>query len=295
MAFGKGVIFMVKPLYKNGNERAVTLSFDDGTVFDEKIIAIFNTYNLKATFNLNGGKARNPRFAVEKDGAKLWDGSEELRLLYRGHEIALHSYTHPKINELPDDECRFEIEADKAALEKAFDCKIRGYAAPYGRNDERITEILRENGICYNRLVVKNRSLEAPADFLHWEPCPHFAFFATEEGKQLINEFFATEKPLPLLDVWGHSYELDEEHFERDGRWDILDCPRFEWFENFCKTISNRKGVWYATNIEIYDYITAMRKAKFDDTYIDNPTDETLFFSVNGKTIAAPPHSRFSV
>ena len=30
-------------------------SIDDGTVYDKKVIEIFNKYNIKATFNLNSG------------------------------------------------------------------------------------------------------------------------------------------------------------------------------------------------------------------------------------------------
>lgn len=44
--------------------------------------------------------------------------------------------------------------------------------------------------------------------------------------------------------MWGHSYE-----FENNNNWDIL--------KNFCKTAGGREDIWYATNIEICDYISA--------------------------------------
>ena len=38
----------MEKLYK----KAVTFSFDDGVVFDKKLIDIFNKYGIKGTFNL---------------------------------------------------------------------------------------------------------------------------------------------------------------------------------------------------------------------------------------------------
>ena len=35
--------------------KALTLSYDDGVVFDEKLISILDKYGLKCTFNINSG------------------------------------------------------------------------------------------------------------------------------------------------------------------------------------------------------------------------------------------------
>ena len=37
----------------NGKTKAITLSYDDGTLQDIKFVESLNKYNLKATFNLN--------------------------------------------------------------------------------------------------------------------------------------------------------------------------------------------------------------------------------------------------
>ena len=37
------------------SRKAATLSYDDGVIFDEKLIGILNRYGLKATFNINSG------------------------------------------------------------------------------------------------------------------------------------------------------------------------------------------------------------------------------------------------
>ena len=42
--------------------------------------------------------------------------------------------------------------------------------------------------------------------------------------------------------LWGHSYEFDE----NDNR-DVI--------EKFAEFVGGRDDIWYATNIEIYDYV----------------------------------------
>lgn len=37
------------------SQKAATLSYDDGVIFDKKLIGILNRYGLKATFNINSG------------------------------------------------------------------------------------------------------------------------------------------------------------------------------------------------------------------------------------------------
>ena len=48
----KHYLFLRFPEFRR---KAVTLSYDDGTIYDEKLIGILNQYGLKATFNLNSG------------------------------------------------------------------------------------------------------------------------------------------------------------------------------------------------------------------------------------------------
>ena len=60
-----------------------------------------------------------------------------------------------------------------------------------------------------------------------------------------------------------------------------------------CRRLAFKDDIWYATNIEIYDYVTAMRKAEIGDTYIINPTDTELFFDVNGEVVSVKPNTRF--
>lgn len=288
---------MVKPLYKFGKKRVITFSFDDGREQDEKLIHLLNKHFLKATFNLNGGRCRNEKFALLTKEGKLWNGSNELKELYKGHEIASHSYLHKKINELSDNELEEDLKKDISALSSAFDTVIRGYATPNGIRDKRMPVLLKKYGICYERFTCTEPTktpFALPHDFLWWQPNNHFSYYATENGKRLIDDFFKTEEEMPCLYIWGHSYELEPFDFRGKERWEGIN-DRYAYVDSLFSSLSKKENVWYATNIEIYDYVTNLRRAHFDDTYIDNPTDEALYFEINGKVIAAPPHSRFGV
>lgn len=67
--------------------KAVTLSFDDGQIYDRKMVEILNLYGIKCTFNIPSGRINeNPDIRVQ---------FSEFESLYEGHEIACHGYKHP--------------------------------------------------------------------------------------------------------------------------------------------------------------------------------------------------------
>mgnify|MGYP002563950845 CR=1 FL=1 len=83
---------------------------------------------------------------------------------------------------------------------------------------------------------------------------------------------FKKSQYLKLMYVWGHSYEFDN----GDG---------WERIEAFCKTVSGDSEIWYATNAEIFDYITALRALKLsaDNKTVYNPSALTVWFTDGGR------------
>ena len=59
-------------MYKNKYRKALTFSFDDGTIFDKRLIELFNKYGMKCTFNLNSGKMTHADNWVNKNVIILW-------------------------------------------------------------------------------------------------------------------------------------------------------------------------------------------------------------------------------
>ena len=47
-----------------------------------------------------------------------------------------------------------------------------------------------------------------------------------------------------MMYVWGHSYEFTDQN-----NWELM--------EQFCEMMSGKEDIWYATNIEIVDYMKA--------------------------------------
>lgn len=89
----------------NGKNKALTFSYDDGVTQDVRLIEIFNKYNLKATFNLNSellGKAGSlPNNGNPINHTK--NKAEDVKYIYDGHEVAVHTLTHPYLPQIEDD------------------------------------------------------------------------------------------------------------------------------------------------------------------------------------------------
>ena len=256
---------MIKPdRYPNGKHFAVTFSYDDGDKADRRLVDIFNNYGMKATFNLIPS-----RF----DG-KTVVSSGELRSLYDGHEIACHSYSHPHLARLPLTGQSREIALGRLSLERLSGRLVRGMATPYGEKNDDTIVAMKAAGMAYCRNAGVSGGLSVPADFLDWTPSCH------RTGAPAVIEKFRNEwihQPWQyggLLFIWGHSFE-----FDRADNWELA--------EQICSSLAGIDDVWFATNIEIYDYITAQRSLVIscDGDVIFNPSAVDVWVSQNGSAI----------
>ena len=68
---------------------------------------------------------------------------EDVKSVYEGHEVAVHSLTHPTLTELSEEEIIREVDQDRINLEKLVGYDIVGMAYPNGPNDDRVAEILK--------------------------------------------------------------------------------------------------------------------------------------------------------
>ena len=98
-----------------GKMKALTFSYDDGVTQDKRLIELFNKYNMKATFNLNSERLGEERYLVREDvrinHTKI--KPEDVRHVYAGHEVAVHTLTHPNLlnisNTFGEEESKAEI------------------------------------------------------------------------------------------------------------------------------------------------------------------------------------------
>lgn len=255
--------------FPGGKMHAVTFSYDDGRIQDKKLVKLFNDNGLKGTFHLNSSD-----MTVVYDFLKSVEYvlPEEIKEVYKGHEVSCHTETHPYPCDVPSDVLLQEIIRNKAFLEKYSGGIVRGMSYPFGQCDDRIVSICRTAGMEYSRTANSTKSFFLPGDFMRWEP----SFHHSEVSSETVDSFLAKQKcPQPrLLNVWGHSYEFDEY-----GGWNK--------FVNFSEYISGHDEIWYATNIEIVDYISAARSLRFsaDASIVYNPSAIDVWFSVDGETV----------
>ena len=254
--------------FPGGLKKTLTLSYDDGVEQDERLLSILKKNGLKVTFNLNSG-------LFVEEGHVFPEGFLGRRVtlnkalnLYNDSnvEVAVHTITHPNLIDLKEDEIRKEVFVDRTNLETMFNKFVRGMAYPFGDTNEEVERILTESGIVYSRTCVSTEKFDIPTNWLELPAtCHHTNPRLMELAKEMIE---ANQEGEPMMFyLWGHAYE-----FERDNNWEVI--------ENFASYIGHKEDIWYATNIEIYDYVKAFNSLLFsaDHKTIYNPTCTTIYF-----------------
>lgn len=225
----------------NGKKKAVTLSFDDGVLQDIRAIEILNKYGLKATFNLNSGffgvKSNLNSLGVKHDIVP----ASKVKEIYSGHEIAVHTLTHPNLTMQDEETIIRQVEQDRKNLEELCSYPIIGMAYPCGgvNNDDRVAQVIGNNTpIRYSRTITSTHKFDLQDNLLRFNPTVHY----WEEGaaERLIEEFLSVQTDKPqLFYLWGHTYEFDA----NGGNW--------ERFESICKRLANHDDIFYGTNREV--------------------------------------------
>ena len=272
----------VKMRFPGGKQRALTLSYDDGVEQDCRLIAIMQQYGLKGTFNLNSGLYKENGKVYEKGTIHRRMGEQEVTQLYAesGMEVAVHGWHHPFLEKLPQNLCVQEIAKDRENLEIQFGCIVRGMAYPYGTYNDAVVDILKYCGIVYSRTVISTGRFDLPEDWLRLPAtCHHNDPKLMELAKEFVE---GTARPFrygepQLFYLWGHSYE-----FEEHDNWDVI--------ETFASYMGNRDTIWYATNMEIYEYIESFRSLVYsmDGKMIYNPSAMNIEVMVDGVNYIVP-------
>ncbi len=256
--------------FPEGKTKAFTLSYDDGVIQDKRLIALFDQYGVKGTFNLNSGTfGQEDQYShLKVKHTKILE--KEVAELYRNHEIACHTVTHPDLSALPSNTVLYEVLTDRKRLEELSGKMVRGMAYPFGTFDGLVKDSLCAAGILYSRTVQSTHDFSIPDDFLEWNPTCHHD---DPELLPLAGAFLekdGSRRPKPkLFYVWGHSYE-----FDNNQNWEVM--------ENLLKRVSGHEEVWYATNIEIAEYIEAAASLRYsaDGGMVFNPTCRTVWMNI---------------
>lgn len=253
-------------LYPEAKKKAITFSYDDGQVYDERLIDIFNKYHMKATFHLNSG-------TLNKEG---YVKSNALKELYKGHEVACHGKNHKYLGQLTKEQLINEIWEDRKNLEGYIEQPVVGMSYAFGEYSMGIKQTLAQLGIKYSRTVESTQGFGIPGDFMCWHPTCHHNDSIMEKADVFLN--MPEYMKIPLFYIWGHSFE-----FARENNWHVI--------EKFCEKVSFKEDVWYATNLEIEHYINAMRHVTVstDEKMYINNADISIWAEYEGQVIELKP------
>lgn len=256
--------------FPEGNYKAVTCSYDDGKIQDRRLVEIFNRYGIRGTFHLNS--------EVLKDSSGHRTPCilpEEVASLYAGHEVACHTCTHPTMTRTPMSRNLQEILEDRRQLEHLCGYPVRGMSYPNGTYNGDVKEAVRLCGIAYARITGDSERFDLPADLYAWQATCHHNHRLLELTEGFLNR--DRDQVLSLFYVWGHSYE-----FDRDDNWDLI--------EKFAERIGKRSEIWYASNIEIVDYLEAAKGLRFfaDGSAVYNPSIQPVWLRVGGAVRKIP-------
>lgn len=268
-------------LYPGGRRKALVLSYDDGVTQDRRLVDVLNRHKLKGTFHLNSGLF----------GTEYRIDASEVRELYAGHEVSVHSVTHPGLANCTRAEVMREIREDRRALEALVGYPVRGMSYPFGSYNDMVIDVLREEGIEYARTVEDTDDFSLPDNPLMWHPTtPHFGSpeydgmiaartqASFDQFDAIVERFLQTDD-VALLYAWSHSWEFDGEGVDYWAR-----------LEDFFTQVAI-DTVWSATNIELVDYLNAYRALRFslEKTAVQNTSARTVWLDVDGRTVEVAP------
>ena len=183
-----------------------------------------------------------------------------------GMEVAVHGKEHPYLEQLPVNLCTLDIMQDRVNLEEEYDVIVRGMAYPYGTYGDSVVSSAKQCGIVYSRTIDSTEKFTIPTDWLRMPAtCHHNNPRLMELAREFVENTLKRQPTLFYL--WGHSWEFDV-----NNNWNVI--------EEFAKYIGGREDIWYATNIEIYDYVDAYKQLVFsmNGKKVYNPTSQILYF-----------------
>ncbi len=270
---------MTNIVFPNWRRKAFTMSYDDGVEQDIRLIEIMKRHGVKGTFNLNGEPLLQEEHTYPAGTIHRRMGRKLALETYAdsGMEIALHSFTHPYLDRIPQEMVVYEVMKDRETLEALFGRVIRGMAYPMGTYSDMTVKVLDACKVAYARTVESTGRFDLPTDWLRMPATCHHNDPRALEIATTFAQGDVGRSAVWLFYLWGHSYE-----FEANDNWDRI--------EDILSVVGGHEDVWYATNMEIYEYVRAYEALEVSVTcsHVYNPNCIDVYFMHDGKKMLAP-------
>ena len=194
--------------------------------------------------HLNSGLLSSGGILIRNYGMRISHykvNERDVKAIYKGHEVAAHTITHPNLTTLPEEKVIEQVENDRLALSELVGYEVVGMAYPCGgvNNDERTAEIIKnKTGIKYSRTISSTATFDISDNLYRFNPTVYHLNFdkMMELGERFLN--LKTDVP-KIFYIWGHSYEMD------------YGADYWVRLEDFFKLISGKDDIFYGTNKEV--------------------------------------------
>lgn len=250
--------------FPGGREKALSFTFDDGTVEDRRLSEKIGALGLRATFNINSGW-----FELVLPYNKRMSAEETVEVLDRDFiEIACHGSKHVDPSRVDAPTFLWDALKDRNALEHLFGRPITGFAYPQGAYSPGVMRDMERAGFEYARALGFFGDFRLPGDL--------FELHATcgllgGNCDGIVERFvdlkcgdwiWGGDTDGQFLNIFCHSYDIGDD----EAKWQSA-FGRLE-------RLSGRDDIWYATNIEIVRYIKAYRSLVFslEHDFVYNPS-----------------------
>ncbi len=118
---------------RNSQDKRIALTFDDGPhyKYTAEILDILKEYDVKATFFIVGQLAeRYPELV--------------LRELSEGHEVASHTWSHPKLATIPEATLINELNSTEELLVELCEYRPRLFRPPEGKYSDKVRRVAKQ-------------------------------------------------------------------------------------------------------------------------------------------------------
>ncbi len=124
------------PYHLKPAKNTVALTFDDGPDinYTKKVLAVLKKYNIKATFFVLGGNAKQYPDLIKA-------------ILADGHNIENHSMTHPMLTRLNEQQLQYQIGGTNKIIKQLTGKEPVCLRPPYGAYNKQVKAVAAANGL----------------------------------------------------------------------------------------------------------------------------------------------------